>query len=63
MSKSKAEKMFDTARRLYWDQQESSGLVEPIPYVYARIGDELIIFSAFGKHSTAIMKALKESDL
>jgi len=63
MKKRDFKKLMDLSTQLYFEEQKKTGMVTPIPYVWAKQGEALLIFSAFGKHSTNITNALNEADL
>lgn len=53
-------KLFDIAQELYRDRQHESGVIDPIPFAWVRNDQtgELIVYSAFQKHSKDIEKLL-----
>ena len=63
MKKKDFKKLMDLSTQLYFEEQNKTGMISPIPYVWAKRGEALLIFSAFGKHSTNITNALNEADL
>lgn len=54
-------KMFDMAQDLYREKQKESGMVDSIPFAWARNDDtgELIVYSAYQSHSKDIEKLLQ----
>lgn len=61
MTPDKLHRLFDIAQDLYREKQHESGVMEPIPFAWARNDDtgELIIYSAFESHSKDIEKMLE----
>lgn len=60
MNTVKISRMFDIAQDLYREKQRESGMVDPIPFAWARNDDtgELIIYSAFQPQSKDIERLL-----
>ena len=63
MKKKDFKKLMDLSAQLYFEEQKKTGMVTPMPYVWAKQGEALLIFSVFGKHSTNITNALNEAHL
>lgn len=54
MVREQLEQAFKTVRELYKLKQHDSGMVDPLPFVYAFKDGELLVYSAFGKHSATL---------
>jgi len=62
MTKKKLEKLFELAEELYWEEQRKSGMITPMPFVWAKNKEKghFLAFSAFGVNSKIMEKKLKE---
>jgi hypothetical protein len=61
MNPVKLARMFDIAQDLYSEKQKDSGMVDAIPFAWARNDEtgELIIYSAYSAHSKDLERLLE----
>jgi len=62
MTKKKLKKLFGLAEELYWEEQNKSGMVTTLPYIWAKKEEkeQFLAFSSFEVNSNIIEKELKK---
>jgi len=60
MDNHELEKLFELVTKLYLEEQAKSGLLQPLPYAFAKKGGELLVFSPFSADSKGILSRLEK---